>query len=61
MTLREWTPDGGIKETYIALDHDTALFGASMSLELSPDAKVFADYDGDLSHPGAPDLLRVRF
>ena len=46
--------------TGIAFGRDAALVGAGFSMELSPDAKVFVDYDGKLSSPlaGAFDLGR---
>ena len=36
-------------QTGIAFGRDSALIGAGLSMELSPDAKVFVDYDGKLS------------
>jgi subtilase-type serine protease len=42
-------PGSNFSATGIAFGRDTALVGAGMSLELSPDAKVFVDYDGKLS------------
>jgi outer membrane autotransporter protein len=51
--------------TGIAFGRDTALIGAGMSLELSPDAKVFVDYDGRLGsrlqEHSVSGGLRVRF
>jgi outer membrane autotransporter protein len=42
-------PGSNFSAAGIAFGRDTALVGAGMSLELSPDAKVFVDYDGKLS------------
>ncbi len=39
----------GFSATGIAFGRDAALVGAGFSMELSPDAKVFVDYDGRLS------------
>ena len=38
----------GFSATGIAFGRDAALVGAGFSMELSPDAKVFVDYDGRL-------------
>jgi uncharacterized protein with beta-barrel porin domain len=44
---------------------DTALIGGGLSMELSPDAKVFVDYDGKLGSRSQEHSisggLRVRF
>ena len=42
-------PGSTFSATGIAFGRDTALVGAGLSMELSPDAKVFVDYDGKLS------------
>ncbi len=51
--------------TGINFGRDAALIGAGLSLELSPDAKVFLDYDGRLSQRlqehSVSGGLRVRF
>ncbi|MBV9977267.1 MAG: autotransporter outer membrane beta-barrel domain-containing protein, partial [Hyphomicrobiales bacterium] len=39
----------GFSATGIAFGRDAALIGAGFSMELSPDAKVFVDYDGRLA------------
>ncbi|MBV9136962.1 MAG: autotransporter outer membrane beta-barrel domain-containing protein [Hyphomicrobiales bacterium] len=39
-------PGSGFSATGIAFGRDAALIGAGLSMELSPDAKVFVDYDG---------------
>jgi subtilase-type serine protease len=41
-------PGSTFSATGIAFGRDAALVGAGFSLELSPDAKVFVDYDGEL-------------
>jgi outer membrane autotransporter protein len=41
-------PGSTFSATGIAFGRDTALVGAGLSMELSPDAKVFVDYDGKL-------------
>jgi outer membrane autotransporter protein len=41
-------PGSSFTATGIAFGRDAALIGAGVSLELSPDAKVFVDYDGRL-------------
>jgi len=41
-------PGSSFNSTAIAFGRDAALIGAGFSLELSPDAKVFVDYDGRL-------------
>jgi outer membrane autotransporter protein len=41
-------PGSNFSATGIALGRNTALIGAGFSMELSPDAKVFVDYDGKL-------------
>ena len=55
----------GFSSTGIAFGRDTALVGAGLSLELSPDAKVFVDYDGKLGsrlqEHSVSGGLRVRF
>ena len=38
----------GFSSTGIVFGRDAALVGAGFSMELSPDAKVFVDYDGRL-------------
>jgi outer membrane autotransporter protein len=51
--------------TGIAFSRDAALIGAGFSLELSPDAKVFVDYDGKLGsrlqEHSVSGGLKVRF
>ena len=51
--------------TGIAFGRDAALMGAGFSMELSPDAKVFVDYDGRLGsrlqEHSISGGLRVRF
>ena len=51
--------------TGIAFSRDAALIGAGLSLELSPDAKVFVDYDGSLGsrlqEHSVSGGLKVRF
>ena len=51
--------------TGIAFSRDAALIGAGFSLELSPDAKVFVDYDGRLGsrlqEHSVSGGLKVRF
>jgi subtilase-type serine protease len=42
-------PGSTFSATGLAFGRDTALIGAGLSLELSPEAKVFVDYDGKLS------------
>jgi outer membrane autotransporter protein len=41
-------PGSSFSATGIAFGQDAALIGAGFSVELSPDAKVFLDYDGKL-------------
>jgi outer membrane autotransporter protein len=58
-------PGSGFSATGIAFGRDAALAGAGFSLELSPDAKVFVDYDGRvasrLQEHSISGGLRVRF
>jgi uncharacterized protein YhjY with autotransporter beta-barrel domain len=58
-------PGNAFNATGINFGRDTALIGAGLSLELSPDAKVFLDYDGKLSQRfqehSVSGGLRVRF
>ena len=42
-------PGSSFSATGIAFGRDAALVGAGLSMELSPDAKVFVDYDGRLA------------
>ena len=42
-------PGSSFSATGINFGRDAALVGAGLSMELSPDAKVFVDYDGKLS------------
>jgi outer membrane autotransporter protein len=55
----------GFSATGIAFGRDAALVGAGFSMELSPDAKVFVDYDGRLGQRlqehSVSGGLRVRF
>jgi outer membrane autotransporter protein len=55
----------GFSATGIAFGRDAALVGGGFSLELSPDAKVFVDYDGRLGsrlqEHSVSGGLRVRF
>jgi outer membrane autotransporter protein len=55
----------GFSSTGIAFGRDAALVGAGFSMELSPDAKVFVDYDGRLGsrlqEHSISGGLRVRF
>jgi outer membrane autotransporter protein len=39
-------PGSAFSATGIAFGRDAALIGVGVSMELSPDAKVFVDYDG---------------
>ena len=54
-------PGSSFTSTGIIFGRDAALIGAGLSMELSPDAKVFVDYDGRprLAPPGALDLGRL--
>jgi len=58
-------PGSTFTSTGIAFGRDAALIGAGFSLELSPDAKVFVDYDGRLAsrvqEHSVSGGLRVRF
>ena len=58
-------PGSTFSVTGIAFGRDTALIGGGFSMELSPDAKVFVDYDGKLSQRlqehSISGGLRVRF
>ena len=58
-------PGSTFSATGINFGRDAALIGAGLSLELSPDAKVFVDYDGRLSQRlqehSVSGGLRVRF
>jgi outer membrane autotransporter protein len=58
-------PGSGFSATGIAFGRDAALVGAGFSLELSPDAKVFVDYDGRLAsrlqEHAVSGGLKVRF
>jgi outer membrane autotransporter protein len=58
-------PGSTFTSTGIAFGRDAALIGAGFSLELSPDAKVFVDYDGRLASRAQEHSvsggLRVRF
>ena len=58
-------PGSSFSAAGIAFGRDAALVGAGMSLELSPDAKVFVDYDGRLGsrlqEHSVSGGLRVRF
>jgi outer membrane autotransporter protein len=58
-------PGSSFSATGIAFGRDSALVGAELSMELSPDAKVFVDYDGKLSQRlqehSISGGLRVRF
>ena len=58
-------PGSAFSATGIAFGRDAALIGAGFSLELSPDAKVFVDYDGRLGtrlqEHSISGGLRVRF
>jgi outer membrane autotransporter protein len=55
----------GFSSTGIVFGRDAALVGAGFSMELSPDAKVFVDYDGRLGQRlqehSVSGGLRVRF
>jgi outer membrane autotransporter protein len=42
-------PGSSFSAIGINFGRDSAIVGAGMSLELSPDAKVFLDYDGKFS------------
>jgi outer membrane autotransporter protein len=58
-------PGSSFSATGINFGRDAALVGAGLSMELSPEAKVFVDYDGKLSqrfqeHPISGGL-RIRF
>ena len=55
-------PGSSFSATGIAFGRDAALIGAGLSMELSPDAKVFVDYDGKLgpAPPGALHFGRVE-
>ena len=58
-------PGSAFSATGIAFGRDAALIGAGFSMELSPDAKVFVDYDGKLGsrfqEHSISGGLRVRF
>jgi outer membrane autotransporter protein len=58
-------PGSTFSATGIAFGRDAALIGAGFSLELSPDAKVFVDYDGKLGsrlqEHSVSGGLRMRF
>ena len=58
-------PGSTFSTTGINFGRDAALVGAGLSLELSPDAKVFVDYDGKLGsrlqEHSVSGGLRVRF
>ncbi|MBV9113854.1 MAG: autotransporter outer membrane beta-barrel domain-containing protein, partial [Hyphomicrobiales bacterium] len=58
-------PGSTFSATGIVFGRDAALIGAGFSLELSPDAKVFVDYDGRLAsrlqEHSVSGGLRVRF
>ncbi len=58
-------PGSTFTSTGIAFGRDAALIGAGFSLELSPDAKVFVDYDGRLAsrvqEHSVSGGLKVRF
>jgi outer membrane autotransporter protein len=58
-------PGSSFSATGINFGRDAALVGAGLSLELSPDAKVFVDYDGKLSQRfqehSVSGGLKVRF
>jgi outer membrane autotransporter protein len=58
-------PGSTFSATGIAFGRDAALIGAGFSLDLSPDAKVFVDYDGKLGsrlqEHSVSGGLRVRF
>ncbi len=58
-------PGSSFTSTGILFGRDAALIGAGLSFELSPDAKVFADYDGRLGsrlqEHSVSGGLKVRF
>ena len=58
-------PGSTFSSTGINFGRDAALLGAGLSMELSPDAKVFVDYDGKLGarlqEHSVSGGLRVRF
>jgi outer membrane autotransporter protein len=58
-------PGSTFSATGIVFGRDTALIGGGLSMELSPDAKVFVDYDGKLGSRSQEHSisggLRVRF
>ncbi|MBV9974829.1 MAG: autotransporter outer membrane beta-barrel domain-containing protein [Hyphomicrobiales bacterium] len=58
-------PGSGFSATGILFGRDAALIGAGFSVELSPDAKVFVDYDGRLAsrvqEHSVSGGLKVRF
>jgi outer membrane autotransporter protein len=58
-------PGSTFSATGINFGRDAALVGAGLSMELSPDAKVFVDYDGKLGsrlqEHSISGGLRVRF
>ncbi|MBV9054364.1 MAG: autotransporter outer membrane beta-barrel domain-containing protein [Hyphomicrobiales bacterium] len=58
-------PGSSFSATGIAFGRDAALIGAGFSMELSPEAKVFVDYDGRLAsrvqEHSISGGLRVRF
>ncbi len=58
-------PGSTFSATGIAFGRDAALIGAGLSMELSPDAKVFVDYDGKLGsrlqEHSVSGGLKVRF